>query len=271
MAAEIFRVNDRVTIAWGDCVEFMASRQCRDDRADLIFADPPFNIGQDYGGYDDKRPAKEYRRFLYDTISHAVHVWGKNLIALHGDDRLAVEYLKIAEDLLLKRVAWVNWHYRFGVNCWSNWVPTRAHLLVFSITGEKHTWNPEAVAVPSDRAAVYGDKRVGDYARGGKRPPGTVWGVPSDGPYWGRVQGTNAERVPERPNQLPEVYLERIIRAYTNPGDLVFDPFCGTGTTAVVADALGRRCVTVDIDKESCRLAIERVKQGAVRIKQASE
>ncbi len=68
------------------------------------------------------------------------------------------------------------------------------------------------------------------------------------------------------PNQLPEVYLERLLRAYTNPGDRVCDPFGGSGTTAVVADALGRDCVTCDISPENCESILERLKLGAIRV-----
>jgi DNA modification methylase len=73
------------------------------------------------------------------------------------------------------------------------------------------------------------------------RVPGNVWGIPSDGEYWGRVQGNSKERRQGHPNQLPEVYLERLIRAYTDENDIVVDPFVGSGTTPVVARALKRR------------------------------
>ena len=98
------------------------------------------------------------------------------------------------------------------------------------------------------------------------RLPGTVWGIPSDGPNWGRIQGNNSERRGDHPNQLPEAYLERLIRAYTNEGDRILDPFAGSGTTAVVSKALGRHCVTIDISPSTCRSVRERLQLGAVRI-----
>ena len=102
--------------------------------------------------------------------------------------------------------------------------------------------------------------------RGGQRVPFTVWGVPSDGDYWGRIQGNNKERCPGCDNQLPEVYLERIIRAYSNKGDAILDPFCGSATTAVVAAALGRSAVTCDVSKAAVNDAKSRLKKGAVRV-----
>jgi site-specific DNA-methyltransferase (adenine-specific) len=93
-----------------------------------------------------------------------------------------------------------------------------------------------------------------------------VWGVPSDGPYWGRVQGNSTERVKNSPNQLPEVYLERLVRAYTNEGDRILDSFMGSGTLPTVASALGRNCDAVEMSENTCRVSIERIKRGAVRI-----
>lgn len=104
----------------------------------------------------------------------------------------------------------------------------------------------------------------------GQRHMPPIIGLPRDGPFLGRVQGNSKERVAGRPNQLPEKYLERLIRAFTNPGDLVVDPFCGTGTTAVVADALGRDCIAIDIDPEACQLTEDRLKRGAVRVRRES-
>ena len=158
----------------------------------------------------------------------------------------------------MRRIAWINWHYRFGQCGRSNWIDARCHCLVFA-KNEQYTWNPEDVLVDSDRATVYGDKRIHETERGGKRVPGTVWGVPSDGQNWGRVQGNNQERRQGHPNQLPLVYLARLIRAYTNAGDRVLDPFCGSGTTAAVCQELGRSCHTIDVSSESLLSTVDRL------------
>lgn len=230
---------------------------------DFVFADPPFNIGQQYDGYNDSRT--DYKEFTDQWIDACWDACG-GVLAIHGPDDLVELYLAVARRRLMKRIAWVNWHYRFGQCSRSNWIDARCHCLIFA----KHddwTWNPESVLVESDRVQ-YGDKRVNETENGGKRLPGTVWGIPSDGPYWGRVQGNNTERRRGHPNQLPEVYLERLIRAYTNPGDWVLDPFAGSGTTAVVASALGRNCVTIDVSKVNCDSVVRRVAFGSVRVKE---
>jgi site-specific DNA-methyltransferase (adenine-specific) len=131
---------------------------------------------------------------------------------------------------------------------------------------DRWTWNPESVLVESDRASTYGDKRIHETENGGKRLPGTVWGIPSDGPFWGRVQGNSRERRKGHPNQLPEVYLERLLLAYTNAGDRVLDPFAGSGTTATVAGALGRSCVTIDTSQQNVESVADRIEKGAIRL-----
>src|SRR3990172_6366369 len=255
------------------------SRQCRvilgnclDVIPDLgkfnfIFADPPFNLDKDYIGFKDSVPRGEYVAFTNNWIKLCVEALASNgVIALYGNDDLAMLYLHLTGGSVnLKRIAWVNWHYRFGQCGRGNWIDARTHCLVFA-KDKNYTWNPDDVLVASDRATIYKDKRINDTERGGSRLPGTVWGIPSDGPCWCRVQGTSKERRPGHPNQLPEVFLERLIRAYTSMGDRILDPFGGSGTTVVVSQALHRRCVTCDISSSNVASIKTRLKKGAVRV-----
>jgi len=241
----------------GDCREIVPTL----GKFDFVFADPPFNIGHPYVGYRDRRV--DFDTFTAEWIDVC---WAAcdGVLALHGPDDLVEPYLLHARRLGMRRIAWVNWHFRFGQCGRHNWINWRCHCLLFA----KHkpwTWNPEDVLVQSDRIA-YGDPRVDDYENGGVRLPGTVWGVPSDGPYWGRVTHPNKERRPGHPNQLPEKYLERLLRAYTNVGSRVLDPFAGSGTTATVAAALGRPSVTIDVSPASCASVTARVAAGAVHV-----
>jgi DNA modification methylase len=77
--------------------------------------------------------------------------------------------------------------------------------------------------------------------------------------------GKGWKRVPGQPNQLPEPYLEWLIRQFSKPGDLVLDPFLGSGTTSVVARALKRRSVGIEINPELAKAAYERIRSVAVR------
>ena len=252
-----------VKVYCGDCRELIPKIVAMFGAFKFIFADPPFNVGMKYKGYWDQR--NDFPEFMEEWIRIC---WAacNGVMALHGPDKLVRYYTQAQRELQMRQIAWVNWHYRFGQCGRTNWIDARAHCLIFSKNRNSWTWNPDDVLVDSDRATTYGDKRIHDTENGGQRLPGTVWGVPSDGPYWGRVQGNSKERRKGHPNQLPEVYLERLIKAYTNPGDWILDPFAGSGTTGVVAQALGRNCVTIDISRESCKSVKERLRKGAVRV-----
>ena len=138
------------------------------------------------------------------------------------------------------------------------------HCLLFA-KDQQYTWNPDSVLVQSDRRTKYNDKRVHETERGGTRVPFTVWGIPSDGEYWGRVQGTNKERWRNHPNQLPIRYLQRLLFAYTNAGDSVLDPFCGSGTTGLVCKHENRRFVGIDVSGHNVQSAIQRINEGFYR------
>lgn len=246
-------------ILCGDCRELIPTL----GKFQQVIADPPFNINQKYVGYSDNLRQDVFDKFTEEWIDVCWQACDGTM-ALHGPDNLAEAYLAISRRMNMRRIAWVNWHFRFGQCSRRNWINSRCHLIIFS-KHKAHTWNPESVLVESDRVK-YGDKRVAETERGGMRLPGTIWGVPSDGPYWGRVQGTNAERRGKHPNQLPEVYIARAIKAYTNPGDRLLDPFCGSGTTVAVAKALGRNCITIDVSQPTVESAMERLKRGAIRV-----
>ena len=233
-------------------------------RPKFLFADPPFNISHNYQGYNDKLTVEEYARFTQEWIQVAEDCLAENgIMAINIPDDVVPLVLK---NVKLVRIAWVIWHFRFGQCNRSNWINPKTHCLIFVKDPEDYTWNPDDVLVTSDRASKYNDKRTGSSATPGQRVPLDVWGIPSDGPYWGRVQGNNKERQPGHPNQLPEVYLERLIRAYTNPGDLVLDPFVGSGTTLVVAEALDRKSIGIDVSLSNIDSAFKRLQKGSVRV-----
>ena len=94
------------------------------------------------------------------------------------------------------------------------------------------------------------------------RVPMDVW----YGQYWGRVQGNNTERRHYHDNQLPEAYLERVVRSCSKPGDLVLDPFLGSGTTGVMAHALGRNFIGTEFSAENAQSSFERIQAGPVRL-----
>ncbi len=249
----------------GDCREWMA--KLPGGAFDLIFADPPFNWKRDYDrhetghAWDDARPDDEYLDFTYTWLDLAAE-----RLAEHGSlwvnipDTWAAEivvHMKRARGMHL--VNWCIWHYRFGQNTRSRFINSKVHALYFMKNPDHpdRRWNPDVVAEVSDRRAIYGDPRTETKKEGwmdpGHRVPMDVW----YGPYWGRIQGNNKERRHKHDNQLPEVYLGRVIGACSNEGDMVLDPF--PGTTGTVARHLGRRFVGIEYSKANAEHAWDRI------------
>jgi DNA modification methylase len=113
----------------------------------------------------------------------------------------------------------------------------------------------------SDRASIYGDKRTMEKdSNKGMRVPMDVW----YGKYWGRVQGNNKERRSGHQNQIPEAYLERVILACSNKGDLVLDPFAGSGTTGTVARAYDRRSIGIEQSEQTATSAWQRMTEAGM-------
>jgi len=240
----------------------------------LVFTDPPFNIGHPYVGFSDVMEGREYRTLISNIVQEAWRcLTPGGRFCMHVPDEVVLPVLEDARFWGMLPSDWIVWHYRFGQCGKTKYINSKCHLLTFLKPGGVPVWNPDDVLVASDRASTYEDPRTKETATPGKRVPLDVWGIPSDGPYWGRVQGNSKERrsvkngaLVDHPNQLPEVYLERVIRGWTNPGDLVVD-FCGgSGTTAVVAKALGRASCTFEISSDNAASIMQRLEKGAVRV-----
>ncbi len=258
----------------GDCRTLLPTiPEVKRSTLDLVFADPPFNWSRGYDEWNDKMPERAYLDFTFDWIDLCVNGLrpGGSLWINIPDDWAAeiVCYLKGRLDrkppALMAMQNWCAWHYRFGQNAVERFINSKVHALYFIKIGREHTWNPQEVLEESDRRAIYGDLRTESKKDGmppGMRVPMDVW----YGKFWGRVQGNNKERRHYHDNQLPEVYLERVVRACSNAGDTVLDPFLGSGTTGVVAHALGRKFIGCEFSEQNATNAVERMKAGPIRL-----
>ncbi len=217
---------------------------------DLAFADPPFNIGYEYDVYEDQRSADEYldwTRSWGKALVRALKPTGTFWLAI-GDDFAAELKMIFQRELGLVCRSWVIWYYTFGVNCKFKFSRSHTHLFYFVKDRRSFTFNADAVRVPSARQLVYADARSNPMGR----LPDDTWILrPQDLPdgfsaeesvwYFPRVCGTFKERAGWHGCQMPEQLLGRIIKACSNPGEAVMDPFAGSGSTLVTAKKLGRR------------------------------
>ncbi|HVZ94558.1 MAG TPA: site-specific DNA-methyltransferase [Phycisphaerales bacterium] len=263
----------------GDCrARLRDIPECRAGEVDLVFADPPFNWKRDYAEWHDSMPTDDYLAFTREWIDLCVRALKPDgSIWINIPDDWAAEivvHLKGNKDFEgnerapLHMVSWCIWHYRFGQNVSGRFINSKVHVLYFSKDAKKRTWNEEPILEPSDRATTYFDDRTYNKKEGksGLRVPMDVW----YGPNWGRIQGNNKERRANHDNQIPELYLERVIRATSNEGDLVLDPFLGSGTTCTVARELNRRSIGIEFGEGTAKSAFERIEKGPLRVKRAT-
>jgi site-specific DNA-methyltransferase (adenine-specific) len=262
MAKPTFRLDNPSTEVYiGDCREVLNALPERS--VDLIFADPPFNWDVPYGEWDDARPRQEYVSFTQEWLDACIRVLNdQGSFWVNIPDDTAAEIVVHLKQCGLQMINWCIWHFRFGQHRVGNFIVSKVHALYFARQRENRVWNSDAVLEPSDRAAIYDDPRTRETRQPGLRVPLDVW----YGPNWGRIQGNNRERRRNHQNQIPEVYLERVIRACSNEGQLVLDPFLGSGTTCTVARALGRRSIGIEYSSRNAASAFERIQTGPVRL-----
>lgn len=234
----------------GDCIEVLS--QVGEPFADLIFADPPFNIGYKYDKYYDKVKKKNYIAWTKEWMAVCQRVLkphGSFYIAI-GDD-YAANVKIIGDELGLVMRNWIIWHYTFGQQTKNKFARAHTHIFYFVNDPKNFTFNDHAVRVPSDRQLIYNDRRANPVGK----MPDDVWNGDS------RVCGTFKERAGWHPCQMPESLLKRIIAASTNSGDCVLDPFSGSGTTAAAAVQMRRHYVGIEISEVYVEGSIERLAQ----------
>lgn len=254
----------------GDCLHHYQSLP--NNYVDLTFLDPPYNIGYDYGDdeYKDNLTPDAYMAWCSQWMSEIYRTLKPNgSFWLAIGDEWAAELKVLARQCGFHMRSWIVWYYTFGVNSSKKFTRSHAHLFYFTKHKKNFTFNADQIRVPSARALEYNDKRANPNGR----LPDDTWilrpqylpdGFPADGDVWSipRICGTFKQRVEGAANQMPEQLLGRIIRACSNPGDLVVDPMCGTGTTPVVAKKLGRRYLGFDLSQNFVDRVNVRLKQS---------
>lgn len=256
----------------GDCVELLDA--VPQESVDLVFADPPFNIGYEYDVYDDQKQEEDYIEWCRKWISGVYRSLKPNgTFWLAIGDEYAAELKIEAKKVGFSCRSWVIWYYTFGVNCVNGFSRSHTHLFHFVKNPTQFTFNrtnPQ-IRVKSARQLVYADNRANPN---GRLPDNTWITRPQDAPlsfspihdtwYFARVAGTFKEREGFHGCQMPEQLLARIIRASSHPQDLVLDPFSGSGTTLCVAKKLGRQWMGFELSAEYAKSIDERLSRTNV-------
>lgn len=246
-----------VTIYHSDCLEVL--RSLPDACVTAVLTSPPYNVGKQY----------EKRMSLDDYISCQKEVIGQCYRVLSAEGSIFWQvgnyvekgevfpldtlFYPIFKQLGLKLRNRIVWHFRHGLHCAKRLSGRYETVLWFTKT-DNYIFNLDAIRVPqlyTNKKAYKGPNRGKPTCHPLGKNPGDVWDIPN-------VKHNHPEKTPH-PCQFPEELAERIIKAASNEGDLILDPFLGSGTTLVVARRLGRRAIGSEINEQYIALARRRL------------
>jgi site-specific DNA-methyltransferase (adenine-specific) len=228
---------------------------------DLVFADPPYNLSKKFGGETfSAKTSEEYADWLDSWLSICVPLLKPNgSLYLCGDWRSSSAIQRVGERYLHLRNR-ITWEREKGRGAKANWKNASEDIWFFTVSDD-HTFNVDAVKQRRRVLAPYKEKGVAkDWnEETGFRDthPSNLW-TDLTVPFWSMPENT------DHPTQKPEKLLAKIILASTNAGDIILDPFAGSGTTAVVAKKLGRHFVAIEKDEQYCLLAAKRLELAEI-------
>jgi adenine-specific DNA-methyltransferase len=245
--------NNNHTIIWSDCVQALQSIE--DNSVDLIFADPPYNIGKDFNGRKDKYEHNEYLEWCYEWLGLCLKKLKKSGSLYVMTSTQYMPYFDIFLRDKLHILGRLVWHYdSSGVQA-KKYYGSMYEPILFGVKDkEDYTFNADEILVEAKTGAK---RKLIDYRKkvptvyNSTKVPGNVWQFP-------RVR-YRMDEYENHPTQKPIALLDRIIRASSKPNDLVLDPFSGTFTTSFVAKELGRKSIGIDIEEEYVKIGLRRL------------
>ncbi|MDE2748005.1 MAG: adenine-specific DNA-methyltransferase [Chloroflexota bacterium] len=242
-------------IYWGDALEVL-SHEITDHSVDLVFADPPYNIGKDFSGFPDRWESEEaYAEWCYSWLDLCIRKLKSSGTLYVMCSTQSMPYLDFFLRKRLHILSRIIWSYdSSGVQA-KNYFGSLYEPVLHCVKDRRsYTFNSEDILVEAKTGAT---RKLIDYRKRTPQPyntqkvPGNVW-------YFPRVRYRMSE-YENHPSQKPEKLMERIIRASSNPGDTVLDPFSGTFTTCAVGQRLERRTIGVELQEEYIRIGLRRL------------
>jgi site-specific DNA-methyltransferase (adenine-specific) len=230
-----------------------------DQSVDLMFADPPYNLTKNFNDRTFRKTSTdEYAEWLDSWLAQTVRLLKPAAsVYLCGDWRSSPAIHRVGERYLTARNR-ITWEREKGRGAKSNWKNCSEDIWFFTVSDDYY-FNVDGVMLKRQVIAPYTDRNgapkdwtESDNGRFRLTHPSNLW-TDLTVPYWSMPENT------DHPTQKPEKLLAKIILASSRKGDLVFDPFNGSGTTTVVARKLGRDYLGVEIDETYCCFAQKRL------------
>ncbi len=242
-------------IILGDCLEIM--RDIPDNSVDMTFADPPFNLKKKYNHYEDTKEKEEYLDWCNRWISEMVRITKPSgAIFVHNIPRWLTYFAEYLNKIAYFR-HWICWDSG-GAPMGKTLLPNHYGILYYTKSKSHKDFKFYDIRYPHPRCRLCREF-LKDY--GGKIDQAHGFG-PLLSDVWSDIHRIrHKKRRDEHPCQLPVPLLERLILMTTDEGDIVLDPFVGTGTTAVAAKRLGRKYIGIDIDPQYIKISEKNLKQ----------
>lgn len=246
--------NTLTTIYHGDALACLAA--IPNNSVNLIFADPPYNIGKRFGDFHDSWPSdNDYAEWCHSWLALCIEKLADNGSMYVMTSTQAMPYLDLWLRERLTIQSRIVWHYdSSGVQA-RKYYGSMYEPLLFCVNNPKsYTFNAAAIEVEARTGAV---RKLIDYRKPVPAPykttkvPGNAWYIP-------RVR-YRMDEYEDHPSQKPEALLDRIIKASSNEGDVILDPFAGTFTTCAVAQRLKRRSIGIELNEDYVKIGLRRL------------
>ena len=229
--------------------------------ADLLIADPPYNLYKDFRGSKFKKMSDEfYEEYTESWLVQALPLLKENAsVYICCDWQTTPAIMKVMKKYLFVQNR-ITWQRDKGRGARSNWKNAMEDI-IFGTLSKKYTFNVESVKLrrrvlaPYRQSGVPKDWEETDEGKFRNTCPSNFWDDISI-PYWSMAENT------AHPTQKPEKLLAKLILAGTNPGDVIFDPFLGSGSTSVTAKKLNRRYVGIEQNEQYCVWAEKRLEMA---------
>lgn len=236
-------MDKMIEIKNGDALELF--KNIKDNSIDLIVADPPYNLNKDYGNNSDTKSFEEYIKFTEDWTREAKRVLKPTgtIYVFMGFRFISYLYQILEKSQKLNFNNWICWYYTQGIGKKKGFSPRHDDILMFTKT-DKFTFNLDSIRVPQKFYRSVNNMRGAN--------PGDVW-------EFSHVHYCQENRQ-NHPTQKPEGLIERMVLASSNEGDIVLDPFSGSGTTLRVCQQLNRKGIGFELNQEYVLMTEERLK-----------
>lgn len=242
-----------------DAIDFLP-----DNCVDLMVVDPPYNLNKNFGNSSFKIMSEDkYAEWLDSWLKKTVRILKNDAsvyICTDWKSSISVPFVAGKYFVLQNRISWEREKGRGAKNNWKNCLED----IWFFSKSQKYTFNIDAVKVLRPVLAPYKDNKgkPKDWVEKENKKirfthPSNIW-TDISVPFWSMPENT------PHPTQKPEKLIAKLILASSNEGDVVFDPFLGSGTTAVVAKKLKRHFIGIEKEKEYVAYTIKRLQDADI-------